>query len=106
MGLGFLARLEVHLDGQVTKEVADHPHLGRADMAVALRGSGGAELRRQRLAGQRAAVTELGGLRHPPTGLRPRDPQPGGQRRGQPPAQLLLAGLLDDLVDQCMLGYR
>nr|VTP00683.1 hypothetical protein BIN_B_02544 [Mycobacterium kansasii] len=106
MGLGFLARLDVHLDGQVTKEVADHPYLTFADMAAALGGSGGAQLRRQRFAGQRAALTEFGGLRHPPAGLCPRDPQPGGQRRGRPPAQLLLAGLLDDLVDQCMLGYR
>lgn len=106
MGFGFLPSLDVHLYRQVTNEVADHPHMRLAEVPGALSGSGGAQLRRQRLAGQGAALTELGGLAYPPAGLSTRDPQPAGQRRRQPAAQLLLAGLLGDLIDQGMFDAR
>ncbi len=68
-------------------------------LAVSLGGSGGAQLRRQRLAGQGQTLPQLGGLAHPPAGLSAGDPQPAGQRRGQPTAQFLLGGLLGNLID-------
>ncbi len=106
MDFGFASGLAVDVGGQVAKEVADHPHLRLADMACTLSGRGGGQLRCHRFTGQGAALPELGGIADAPAGLGAGDPQPGGQRRGQLPAQLLLAGLLADLVDQPVPGDR
>ncbi len=79
--------------------------MGRAKLTVALRGGGGLQHRRQRFAVQCAALTQVGGLVHPPGRLGAADPQPIGQHRGQFAAQYrrLHAG---QLVDQRVLDRR
>ena len=76
-----------------------------AEVAVALRGSGGLQHRRQRLPVEGPPLTQLGGLMHPPGCLGPADPQPIRQHRGQLPAQhrSIFTG---QLVDQRVLDGR
>ena len=74
------------------------------DQPVALGGRGGGQLRRQRLSGQRAAFPEIFGVGDAPAGLSLGDPQPVSQSRAQRVAQLLLAGLCVELVDDAVLG--
>jgi hypothetical protein len=74
------------------------------DEAVALGGRGRGQLRRQRFSGQRAAFPEIFGVGDAPAGVGLGDPQPIGQRAAQRAAQLFLAGLCADLVDDAVLG--
>ncbi len=74
-----------------------------ADQAVALGGRGGAELRRQRLTGERPPFPEISCLVDAPAGLGLGDTQPVGQRRTQLAAQFFFAGLRGELIDQRML---
>ncbi len=65
MGFGFASGLAVDIDGQVAKEVPDHPHLAFAEAPVTLGGRGGAQLRSQRLPRQGAALPQFGSLGYP-----------------------------------------
>ncbi|VBA40673.1 hypothetical protein LAUMK13_03169 [Mycobacterium innocens] len=103
VGFGGLPGGQVHLGGQVGEETADHPHMGVTDQAVTLGGRGGAQLRRHRLTGQRPPRPEIGRFVDAPAGLGLGDTQPVGQRRTQLGAQLGLAGLRAELIDQRML---
>ena len=64
-----------------------------AEVAVALRGGGGLQHRRQRFPVQRPPLTQIGGLVDAPRGVGAADPQPVRQRRGQFAAQLGRLGL-------------
>jgi hypothetical protein len=106
--IGFRGRPSTHVDRgrQPLKEPADHLHMTLPDPALALRGSGGRQQRRQPFPGQRAARAQIGGLGHPPRRLSARDPQPVGHHMRQLAAQLLGIRLLGSLIDQLMLGHR
>ncbi|VAZ76844.1 hypothetical protein LAUMK4_03227 [Mycobacterium persicum] len=71
-----------------------------ADQAVSLGGRGGGQLRRQPLTGQRPPRPEVSRFVDAPPGLDLGDAQPVGQRRTQRAAQLFLAGLRAELIDQ------
>jgi hypothetical protein len=75
-------------------------------MRPALGFGGGFEPRRQRFTGDGLAWPQIGGFADAPGGFGAADPQPVGQRMTQLAAQLGLAGLLGDLVDQHMPGRR
>ena len=74
------------------------------DQPVALRGRGMTEQRRQRLTGQCAPWPEIFGVGDAPAGFGLGDAQPVGQRAAQRAAQLFLAGLRVELVDDAVLG--
>ena len=103
---GCAAGLDVDEIRQAVKEAADHRDMAGTEVTVALGGRGGFQHRRQRLAVERAPLTQVGGLMHPPRGLGPADPQPVRQRRGQPATQLDRAGLFGELIDQWVLDGR
>ena len=66
--------------------------MGGADAPGPLRRGGGGQPRRQRFAGQGAALAEIGGLADAPRGFGAGDAQPIGQGRRQFAAQLGLIG--------------
>ena len=75
-----------------------------AEQPPALRLGGGRQLRRQRLAGQRAPRSQVFGLGDAPVSLLAGDSQPVGQSRAELATQLFAGGLRGELVDQRMPG--
>jgi hypothetical protein len=78
--------------------------VGTPDAPVALRCGGGRQPRRQGFAGDRLPRPQIVGLVDTPTGFCAANPQPVGQRVPQLAAQLGLAGLAGQLVDQRVSG--
>ena len=79
--LGFYPRFQVHEVGQPVDEAADHRHVGGTNASVPLCCGRGGQQRRQRFAGDRLPVAQLGGLANATRGFRAGDAQPVGQRR-------------------------
>jgi hypothetical protein len=73
-----------------------------ADASRALRLGRRGQLGCQCLTGQRTTFAQIGGFGDAAIGLGTGNAQPVGQRVCQSAAQLLVAGLLGELVDQCV----
>ena len=78
MRFGLGAGLEVDEIGQPVEEAADHRDMAGTEVAVALRGGGGFQHRRQRFPVQRPPLTQIGGFVDAPGGVGAADPQPVG----------------------------
>ena len=87
-------------------EAADHSHVARSDVPGSLRLGSCGQHRRQWFAGDRFALTEIGGFAYAPRCIGAGDAQSIGQCRGQLAAQLRRIGLLADLVDQRVFDGR
>lgn len=88
LSLGVLTRLDVDGLGQLVEKPTDHRHVVGADRPVALGRRRGGQHRRQRLARQRPARTQVGGLSDPAAGFGPGEVQAIGQHPGQPATRL------------------
>jgi hypothetical protein len=76
--LGLHPGLDVDEVGQPVPETADHRHVAGADAPLSLRFGGGGQHRRQRFAGDRFALAQIGGLVDAPRRLSAGDAQPVG----------------------------
>ena len=88
---------------QLVKKPADHLHLPGTELALALGGGGGRQHRRQRLAGQCVAWSQIGGLVDAPGGFGAADQRRLGDRMRELAAQLFGGGLAGNGIDQRVL---
>ena len=88
----------------MVNEIADFFDVPVADEAVALGGGGVAEQRGQGFSSHCAPWPEIGSVGNAAAGFNLGDAQPVSQCAAQRAAQLFLAGLRVEFVDQRMLG--